>query len=601
MRDQRTTHKIIIKLFAIWLLLSFCSIDSIGQNHLVIKGVATSVLEKLDIKTDSIYVSDSLAAILEISPILQTLRSNSYLEAKLVDLTTKDSTYMAEIFTGRKFSLQRIEQGNIPDELIKQSGVRLHTLKSDHYTPQKISASFERILNYVENHGYPFAQIQLSAIEFDSLGQISASIDLKKNQKITFDTIILEGDPSISKNYLKKYLAYSPSDPYDHSLIMSVETKLQEIPFIKSKKQPFIRFVNNTASLVLNLDDKNASRFDVLIGVLPNNANEDKLQISGDVSLEMYNKLKKGEHIFFEFKRLKPETQSLNLKFEYPFIFSLPFGLDSEFDLFRNENKNIDIFYDLGIQYFLKRLNAVKFFWKYESSRLLDIDTVSILQSGILPNRLDVQKNNLGVRFNYKKLDYSLNPRRGFSIELLGTAGIKNVLENNQIKDLKNNENDFINAYDSLKLVSSLYSFKSDIQYYIPIGKSFTLLLRNRNGFKSGTEQVFQNEYYRIGGNKILRGFDEQSILADFYSVFNVEYRLLLGTNSYLAAFGDYAIVRNQFDTSFKWDSPISFGAGINFETAAGIFGINLSLGKEKGNPFDYRNAKTHFGFISLF
>ena len=150
MRDQRTTHRIIIKLFARWLLLSFCSIDSIGQNHLVIKGVATSVLEKLDIKTDSIYVSDSLAAILEISPILQTLRSNSYLEAKLVDLTTKDSTYMAEIFTGRKFSLQRIEQGNIPDELIKQSGVRLHTLKSDHYTPQKISASFERILNLLK-------------------------------------------------------------------------------------------------------------------------------------------------------------------------------------------------------------------------------------------------------------------------------------------------------------------------------------------------------------------------------------------------------------------------------------------------------------------
>ena len=50
-----------------------------------------------------------------------------------------------------------------------------------------------------------------------------------------------------------------------------------------------------------------------------------------------------------------------------------------------------------------------------------------------------------------------------------------------------------------------------------------------------------------------------------------------------------------------KWDFPVGIGAGLNFETGAGIFGISTAVGKTRDIPFNLRNAKIHFGFISVF
>ena len=43
-------------------------------------------------------------------------------------------------------------------------------------------------------------------------------------------------------------------------------------------------------------------------------------------------------------------------------------------------------------------------------------------------------------------------------------------------------------------------------------------------------------------------------------------------------------------------------GAGMTFETRAGIFGISLAVGKrDKGEPLDFRAVKFHIGYVSLF
>jgi hypothetical protein len=48
-------------------------------------------------------------------------------------------------------------------------------------------------------------------------------------------------------------------------------------------------------------------------------------------------------------------------------------------------------------------------------------------------------------------------------------------------------------------------------------------------------------------------------------------------------------------------DRPLSFGAGISFETKAGIFNLTYALGKQLNNPIILRAAKIHFGIVSLF
>jgi hemolysin activation/secretion protein len=106
----------------------------------------------------------------------------------------------------------------------------------------------------------------------------------------------------------------------------------------------------------------------------------------------------------------------------------------------------------------------------------------------------------------------------------------------------------------------------------------------------------------RIGGLRTLRGFDEESISASSYSIFSLEYRFLLDQNSFFSVFSDYGLYENNTTGSeYIYDTPLGIGAGISFETKAGIFTFNYAVGSQFGNPIDVRAAKIHFGFINFF
>ena len=112
---------------------------------------------------------------------------------------------------------------------------------------------------------------------------------------------------------------------------------------------------------------------------------------------------------------------------------------------------------------------------------------------------------------------------------------------------------------------------------------------------------VFLNELYRIGGNKLLRGFDEESIFVSTYNVVTAEFRFLLSKNSFFQVFMDAAYVEDRTLDRFRKDFPYGFGAGNTFETKAGMFAVSYALGSQQGNPINFRSAKVHFGYYNLF
>jgi hypothetical protein len=80
------------------------------------------------------------------------------------------------------------------------------------------------------------------------------------------------------------------------------------------------------------------------------------------------------------------------------------------------------------------------------------------------------------------------------------------------------------------------------------------------------------------------------------------EWRLLIGQNSFLAAFADWGYLENITARTRVFLRPLGFGAGLNFETRAGIFGINMAVGRrDPGQAVNFRAAKFHLGYVSLF
>ena len=106
---------------------------------------------------------------------------------------------------------------------------------------------------------------------------------------------------------------------------------------------------------------------------------------------------------------------------------------------------------------------------------------------------------------------------------------------------------------------------------------------------------------FQIGGFKILRGFDEESIFTNRFAVATFEYRYLLAQNGYFFVFSDAGYASYQSSSGKYSHTYISGGTGLAFETKTGIFNISYGVGKRNDLKFDLRQSKIHIGFVSLF
>jgi len=537
------------------------------------------------------------------------LNGQGYLEASTDSLTWRDSTARAHFHLGKQYEWAFLRNGNVENTLLEQTGFREKLYQNKVFTYQQLREVQERILTYAENNGFPFAVVWLDNVKIED-GRVSAELFMNKGQFVTFTGIETKGDARISNQYLENYFGIKEGEPYSKKKILDISARAKELPFVKEKRTAVISFSPNQATVNLFLNKKKASRFDFLVGLLPgerediNGVPVQRLLITGELNGELQNQFGKGERIYLKFERLRPSVQEIELEFSYPYILELPFGADVSFQQFRRDSTFNNVGFDAGVRYLLEGGNYLKAFYSNTFTNLQLIDTDKIIQTRRLPENSDVGVTGFGLEYLFQKLDYRFNPKRGWSLFLRANAGIKTIEPNSEILDLSDPDDlsfKFESLYDSLELKSFQYNFQTRIARYFPLGGSSTIKAGVNGGYILSQQPIYQNEQFRIGGNRLLRGFDEESIFATVYAVGTLEYRLLIGQNSYFYVFGDYAYTDNRTTEVNISDQPYGFGGGLTFETGAGIFGVSLAVGSQQGNPIDFRNPKVHFGYVSVF
>ncbi|HUM50586.1 MAG TPA: hypothetical protein PK431_02185, partial [Chitinophagales bacterium] len=282
-----------------------------------------------------------------------------------------------------------------------------------------------------------------------------------------------------------------------------------------------------------------------------------------------------------------------------------PIGINFTFNLEKRDSSSLDLAWQLGLPYITKSNNYVKGFYKYFQTIILAADTSFAKTYKKLPNNLDATYNQYGLQAYYENLDYLFSPRKGFDAKLTVSVGTKKIKSSSQITSLIDNidsEFKYASLYDSIKRKS----IKADLfwlgNYYLPLGKKQAHILKfSINGGAVFNQNLLRNELLRIGGNKLLRGFDEQSILASTYNVVTLEYRYMMLKNSYFFVFFDAAYVHRKFNNTIFQDVPFGFGAGLTFATKIGIFGLTYALGQQKDKKIDFRSSKLHFGYVATF
>jgi outer membrane protein assembly factor BamA len=539
----------------------------------------------------------------ELKSIIENLHAQFYLTANIDSLTIQDSTYKAFIFVGQQFKWANLVNGNIEQEILDAVGFKTKFYQKKSVDIQVINQLKQDILTYTENNGYPFARVWLDSLTFDE-DRISAKLNIDKKQLITFDKLEIEGEIAISKGYLKNYLGIKEGELYNESLLKQVKSRIIALPFVKEKRSLSVIFSGKKAMITLFLEKQNASRFDFIVGVLPRNEVTGRPIITGSLQADLQNPFGTGKAIGVDWQRLKAETSRLKAYVSYPYILNLPFGIEGNLDIYRRDTSLQDTKLNFGVQYLFQGNNYLKVFWKSSANNVLSVNEQQIISTKKLPNNLDVLNTQLGLAYSFQQLDNRINPQKGYTAKAQIGAGIKQIRRNSAILNLVDETDrsfNFQSLYDSLSLRTFQVSSEATLAYYYPIGSRVALKAELNGGLLFSQDSLYQNELYRIGGNRLLRGFDEESISASAYGILTIEPRLLLNQNSYLFAFLDYAYLQDRSIGNYNTDFPLGFGLGLSLGTPAGIVRMSYAMGKQSGNPIDFRAAKIHFGYVNYF
>lgn len=524
----------------------------------------------------------------ELNKILFELRKEGHLIAN-IDSIQKDSLIsIAYLSIGAKYKWAKLKRGNAEMDVVSKLGYseKIYTGKSFNYL--QTAKFIEKTLSYYENNGYPFASLQLDSLTIQE-NTISAVINLSKNKLIKLDSILVEGDAKINNTFLYRYLSIKPNMPYNDEAFRAISKKLRQLPFLSEAKPQVIRLTEKQNKLYLFLNKKNASQFDGIIGILPDNTG--KTVFTGDVKIKLINTIFRGGETFdLNWRRLQTQTQDFKARVIYPYLLGSPIGTDYAIKIYKKDTSFIDVNNNIGLQYYFNGLNNLKVFYKQRNANLLSANGLAF--TTVLPDYADITTQSYGVGFVFEKSDYRFNPHQGIFINITAQTGNKTIKKNPKINDA---------VYTNLQLKSTQYQSEGEVHGFIRIKGNSVLHLAAQYGSVFGDAPVFKNELFRIGGLRTLRGFDEESIFASTYVIPTIEYRFLFSQNSNILLFAEGAWYENNSSGNYNSDMPYSIGAGINFDTKAGIFSLNYALGSQQGNPIDIRAGKIHFGLTALF
>jgi hypothetical protein len=523
----------------------------------------------------------------EINKIYISLLDAGYISASIDSIINDSLNYKAYISAGKKYKWINLNYAKQDQAIISKLGYNERFFSKRPFKFSELSKFMEKIISYYENNGYPFALAKLDSLQLGS-ENISAKLHIEKNIFIKLDSLVTEGSGKVNQKFLLRYLSIKNGMPYNTQVFMDVSKKIKQLPFVTEKKPPIIQLTDKQNKLFLFLEKKNASQFDGIVGILP--SDNGKTIFTGDLKIKMVNTIfKSGETVDIQWRRLQTQTQDLKAIVIYPYIGGLPVGIDYNIKIYKKDTTFLDVNNALGLNYYFSGLNHVKVFYKQRNANL--ISTAGLSTITILPEYADVVTKAYGLGFFIEKFDYRFNPRKGFGVNVQGSVGSRQIKKNPKVNDI---------AYSTLELKTSQYQAEGSIVGYINVVKNHVVKLSTQFGSVFGNT-IYKNELFRIGGLRTLRGFDEESIYASTYVIPTIEYRFLFEKNSNLFVFGEGAWYENHSVNSMFDDTPMSVGAGINFETKAGIFNLSYAIGKQQGAGFDLRIGKIHAGLTALF
>lgn len=531
------------------------------------------------------YLDPSLVS-MAIDSLIHGLRSAGYLDAALDSIALAQNITRAFINPGPLFQW-RMQNSGISNEALRKTQMQCY-FDGTLLPFGNLAMLQERLLQWYENHGYPFASLHIENIRIDS-NTITARLQLEPKYLIHFEPLQLTGDVALADGFLRRHTGIVPGMPYSQEMAVNATARLNELTFAEVAGTPEVLFSPASARLSIPMRPKPANRFDGIAGFGSRPDAPGRLQFTGSLNLNLINMFRRAEQLMVNWQGPGHGTQRLSISANVPYIFSTPVTPLFQFSLHKQDSTFIQIGQTLSLEWMNLGWARLLVFVNQNNTQLLAAGRSNL--NGPIHTLADSRAMFYGISGTLNTRGFFSNLMDGSFAEVTLSAGNKNIRTEAGLPEdvptiLQPNQN----------RVS--LSFRGETR--IPVSRLGRLVLSLHATSLAGP-QLFLNEMHRIGGTKTLKGIDEEAILASSFSIASAEFRYFTGPNSFFSMLVNGAWYEKRLLQEYERGLPWGIAAGVTLQTRPGILSLFFALGDGPDTQFAFRNTKVHVGLTSLF
>jgi len=523
---------------------------------------------------DSTYIAKTLYEFL--SPFY----SKGYISAAIDSFDFDSTMVRAYGMMGLQYRWVRFKTDSISQVWFNNLGVKIPSNENKIINPRRFAKLASTIIKRLEDTGYPFAKVEWDSVKI-SRNEVSAILRLHKESEILIDTLYLKGNFKVNHRYIMALLSLKKGEPYSESKIKLIDQKLKQQPYLSIIKPTEVEFLSHTARIYCYLNNKIASRFSGLAGFYKDKK-DGKIKLNGNLNLLLVNAMKNGEKINFLWNAPGKGIQNLNIETDWPYIFASQLGVTGTFSLYKHDSTYITINPKFSISFFSQNRGRFLLNLDYKNT---SFSSITLVQESQYSNTSALL---YGIGYEFNSLNGLVLPTQGLYFKGSLNTGIRKLNQSN-------------------KSNSNLIEGEIFVRGFIPLYENRLILTLNSNSkikgiYNSNTSsKLYENEMYRIGGMETIRGFNQEEILSQTYSIASAEIHLRISEGSGFYFFVDKGFVKVYESVKNNDAWPLGLGIGLNLATKSGLFNLSYALGDGFGQSISLRDAKVHFGISTIF
>jgi len=570
-------------------LLHVCVVD-----HLV---HAQSV--QLDIFVDSEFSSSvpDAAAIdsldMHVNEAIREQQRKGYYLAELDSIAWNAPKTIGAIYIqkGPLLKVQQIDIRGVREEKEVDLLGLMDTKQGQVLLPEQLSADLDRILRHYETQGFPFAKIEVSAIQIieDEEGApgIGLDIQLEEGGSARLNDVLVIGAKRTRQSYIEYLIGLRRGDTLKEDLDV-VRNKLAAVDhFVQVAPIELIEVGGGEYIAVIQVQEDVPGAFDLVLGYQPPANNANNGGVVGNGHLDLRNMFGMGRRISLRLNRLPGQISTLEANYADPYFWGSPLSIEGGFQGIQQDSTYNQQSYRAALGYRL--LDGVDVF------ATINREAVRPGQSGVqlVGNTQRIARSEItfwGFSIRYRKIDSPVNPRKGIHLE----TGVEGGRKRRSVLQLEGT-GQMEAAGDTTMSTRRLQQQRLNVSLrgYIPFYQRQVLVLGNDTRILV-SDEFDTSDLFRLGGAQSLRGYDEERFRGRTVSRALIEWRYLFERTSYAYLFFDVGYVDRPQTADFEAERNIypGYGLGMQFQTGIGLINTSLAL-STLDSP---SQAKVHVG-----